>query len=212
MLKTALLFSVQTHNSLSCTVVRKGKRKSMLQLKHLDFRFENSLVKAVANSNFPETKLAGLTVGPFEEGNEYEIYYWIAEKLAEASIVHFREDIQFGPSELYKVQWKERVQVAGQISELPVDFYPKLRRYLANLKKEIAKGQPEKISEHDKGTQLAWDIVNSRMKKIIALSTVSGQTDQLLKKMANEERLIYEQIGKTVTDWRKTILEQNGEK
>ena len=49
----------------------------MLQLKHLDFRFENSLVKAVANKNYPEIKLAGLTVGPFEEGNEYEIYYWI---------------------------------------------------------------------------------------------------------------------------------------
>ena len=183
----------------------------MLQLKHLDFRFENSLVKAVANRNFPETNLAGLTVGPFEEGNEYEIYYWIAEKLAEAGIIHFREDTQFGPSELYKVQWKERVQVAGQISELPEDFYAKLRRYLANLKKEIAKGQTEKIPEHEKATQLAWDIVNSRIKKIIALSTVSGQTDQLLKKMANEERLIYEQIGKIVTEWRTHILEQNGE-
>ena len=184
----------------------------MLQLEHLDFRFENSLVKAVANRNYPETKLAGLTVGPFEEGNEYEIYYWIAEKLAEAGIVHFREETQFGPSELYKVQWKERVQVAGQISELPENFYPKLRRYLTNLKKEIAKGQHEKIQEHDKATQLAWDIANSRIKKIIALSTVSGQTDQLLKKMADEERLIYEQIGNIVTDWRKRILQQNEEK
>src|SRR4030067_309006 len=109
----------------------------MLQLEHLDFRFENSLVKAVANRNFPETKLAGLTVGPFEEGNEYEIYYWIAEKLAEAGIVHFREETQFGPSELYKVQWKERVQIAGQISELPANYYPKLRSHIAHLKKEI---------------------------------------------------------------------------
>ena len=183
----------------------------MLQIKHLDFRFENGTVKVVANRNYPETKLAGLTVGPFEEGNEYEIYFWVAEKLAEAGIVHFREDTQFGPSELYKVQWKERVQVAGQISELPDDFYPKLRRYIANLKKEIAKGQPEKIQEHDKATQLSWDIVNSRLKKIIALSTVSGQTDQLLKKMASEERFIYEQIGRMVAEWRKSILEQNGE-
>jgi hypothetical protein len=192
--------------------VRKGRKRLPLQIKHLDFRFENSLVKAVANRNYPETKLAGLTVGPFEEGNEYEIYHWVAEKLAEAGIVHFREDSQFGPSELYKVQWKERVQVAGQISELPEDFYPKLRRYLANLKKEIAKGQPEKIQEHEKATQLAWDIVNSRIKKIIALSTVSGQTDQLLKKMAFEERLIYEQLGKLVTHWRAQILEQKEEK
>jgi hypothetical protein len=190
----------------------RGEKSLPLQIKDLDFRFENSLVKAVANRNYPETELAGLTVGPFEEGNEYEIYFWVAEKLADAGVVHFREENQFGPSELYKVQWKERVQVAGQISELPEDFYPRLRRYLANLKKEIAKGQPEKIQEHEKAAQLAWDIVNSRMKKIIALSTVSGQTDQLLKKMAAEERLIYDQLGKLVTDWRTHILEHNGEK
>jgi hypothetical protein len=182
-----------------------------LQLKHLDFRFENSIVKAVANRNFPETKLAGLTVGPFEEGNEYEIYHWIAENLAESGIVHFREDTQFGPSELYKVQWKERVQVAGQISELPEDFYPKLRRYLANLKKEMA-NQPEKLHEYEKANQLAMDIANSRVKKIIALSSGPAQTDQILKKMAPEERLIYEQLGKTVTEWRTHILEQSGEK
>ena len=182
------------------------------QLSNLDFRFENSLVKAVANRNFPLLELAGLTIGPFEEGNEYEIYYWVAEKLAHEGIVHYREENQFGPSDLYKVQWKERVQVAGQISELPEEFYPRLRRYIANLKKEIAKGQPEKIQEHEKATQLARDIVNSRLKKIIALASVSAQTDQVLKKMATEERLIYEQLGRVVTDWRKQILEQNGEK
>lgn len=190
----------------------RGEKDIMLQIRHLDFRFENSQVKAVADRNYPETKLAGLTIGPFEEGNEYEIYFWVAERLAEAGVVHFREEAQFGPSELYKVQWKERVQVAGQISELPEDFYPRLRRYLAKLKKEIARGQPEKIQEHEKATQLAWDIVNSRLKKIIALSSVPAQTDQLLKKMAAEERLIYEQLGKLVTSWRTQILEHNGEK
>lgn len=182
------------------------------QIRDLDFRFENSLVKAVANRNYSETKLAGITIGPFEEGNEYEIYFWVAEKLAEAGIVHFREESQFGASDLYKVQWKERVQVAGQISELPDEFYPRLRRYLLNLKKQIVNGQPEKIQEHEKAAQLALDIVNSRLKKIIALSSVPAQTDQLLKKMAPEERLIYEQLGKIVREWRIQILEQEREK
>ena len=169
-------------------------------------------MKAVANRNYPETSLAGLTVGPFEEGNEYEIYFWVAEKLANSGVVHFREENQFGPSELYKVQWKERVQVAGQISELPADFYPRLRRYLANLKREIANGNQEKIQEHEKSRQLAMDIVNSRLKKIIALSSVSAaQTNQILKKMAAEERLIYDQLGKIVADWRTKILNRNGE-
>jgi len=181
------------------------RRKHVLQLKDLDFGFENSLVKVVSNRNTPVTELAGLTVGPFEEGNEYEIYYWVAQKLAEQGIVHFREDQRFGATELYKVQWKERVQTAGQISELPEDFYPKLRRYLADTKKEAT--HLEKMQEHEKGKQLACDIANSRLRKIVALSSGPAQTDQLTKRMVNEERLIYEQLTRLITDWRNRILQ-----
>jgi len=177
----------------------------VLQLNHLDFRFENSLVKAVANRNYPETKLAGLTIGPFQEGNEYDIHFWVAEKLAEAGVVHFREDARFGAPEIYKVQWKERVQIAGQISELPEDFYPKLRRYLRNSKQEAT--QLEKMQEHEKSKQLACDIVNSRLRKIVALSSGPAQTDQITKKMANEERLLFEQLTRLITDWRNRILQ-----
>ena len=176
----------------------------MLQLKRLDFRFENSPVTVVANRNMPETKLAGLTVGPFEEGNEYEVYFWIAAKLAEQGIVHFREENRFSASDIYKVQWKERVQVAGQISELPEGFYPKLRRYLAETKKEATK--LEKLQEHEKGKQLACDIVNSRLRKIVALSAGPMQADQITKRMAREERLIYEQLTRLIADWRNSIL------
>ena len=179
------------------------------KIRNLDFRFENSLVKITANRNYPETKLAGLNVGPFEEGNEYEVYYWIAQKFAESGIVHFREDDCLDATKLYKVQWKERVQIAGQISDLPEDFYPRLRRYLANIKEEITK--PEKMHEYEKATQLAWDIVNSRLKKIVTLSSGPAQTDQVLKKFTEEERLIYEQLGKIINKWRTQILECEGE-
>jgi hypothetical protein len=182
-----------------------------LEIKNLDFHFENSLVKIIADRNYPETKLAGLSVGPFEEGNEYEVYYWIAQELAEFGIVHFHEEDCLDATKLYKVQWKERVQVAGQISELPEDFYPKLRRYLANVKEGITK-QPEKMQEYEKATHLALDIVNSRLKKIIALSAGPTQTEQVLKKFTREEKLIYEQLGTIITMWKAQILkyEQEG--
>ena len=180
------------------------------KIRNLDFRFENSLVKITANRNYPETKLAGLNVGPFEEGNEYEVYYWIAQKFAESGIVHFREDDCLDATKLYKVQWKERVQIAGQISDLPEDFYPRLRRYLTNIKEEITK--PEKMHEYEKATQLAWDIVNSRLKKIVTLSSGPAQTDQVLKKFTEEERLIYEQLGKIINKWRTQILYSEGER
>ncbi len=181
-----------------------------LKIRNLDFRFENSLAKVIANRNYPEIRLAGLSVGPLEEGNEYEVYYWIAHELAESGIVHFREDDSLDATKLYKIQWKERVQVPGQISELPEDFYPKLRRYLATLKEQMTK-QPEKMQEYEKAKQVACDIVNSRLKKIVTLSSGPAQTDQILHKFTSEERLIYERLCKIVNEWRTQIIEIESE-
>jgi hypothetical protein len=181
-----------------------------LDNRNLDFCFENSLVKVIANGNYPKIELAGLTVGPFEEGNEYELYFWIAQQFVEQGIAHFREEDSLDAAKLYKVVWKERVQIAGQISELPEDFYPKLRRYLANIKEEIAK-QPEKVQEYEKAKHLARDIVNSRLKKIVALSSGPAQTDQVLKKFTSEEKFIYQQLGTIINEWKAQILEYEGE-
>ncbi len=177
----------------------------------LDFSYENSLVKIVANRNCPEIKLSGLTVGPFDEGNEYEAYFWVAKELASSGMVHFREDDILDATKLFKVQWKEGVQIPGQISELPDDFYPKLRRYLATLKEEISR-QPERITEYEKTKHLAKDIVNSRLKKIVSLSTAPSQSEQVTKKLSNEEKILYGQLVKLISQWKSNILENEGEK
>jgi hypothetical protein len=177
----------------------------------LDFCYENSMVKIVANRNCPEIKLAGLTVGPFDEGNEYEVYFWVAKELAAAGMVHFREDELLDATKLFKAQWKEGVQIPGQISELPDDFYPKLRRFIHDLKEQASK-HSEKYQEYDRAKQLARDIVNSRLKKIVALSSTPGQGEQVVKKLTGEEKLIYEQLLKIISEWKTSILENGGEK
>ncbi|MGE5574675.1 MAG: hypothetical protein ACM3UL_00935 [Ignavibacteria bacterium] len=177
----------------------------------LDFCYENSMVKIVANRNCPEIKLAGLTVGPFDEGNEYEVYFWVAKELAAVGMVHFREDDVLDATKLFKVQWKEGVQIPGQISELPGDFYPKLRRFIADLKDQAQK-QSEKYQEYDRAKQLARDIVNSRLKKIVAISAAPAQSDLVLKKFTSEEKLVYEQLVRIISEWKTKILENVGEK
>ena len=169
------------------------------------------MVKIVANRNCPEIKLAGLSVGPFDEGNEYEVYFWVAKELASAGMVHFREDDVLDATKLFKAQWKEGVQVPGQISELPLDFYPKLRRFICDLREQASR-QSEKYQEYERTKHLARDIVNSRLKKIIALASTPGQSDQVLKKLTTEERLIYEQLVKIISQWKTNILENGGEK
>jgi len=183
-----------------------------MKLKNLDFRFENTPVKIIANRNHPEIKLAGITIGPLQEGNEYELHYWVAQELANQGIVHFREEDTLDASKLNKIQWKERIQVAGQISELPEEFYPKLRRYLQTAKEEIIK-HPElaKVQEYERAKQTACDIVNSRLKKIVALSSGPIQTDQITKKLTKEEKQIYLQLSKSVNEYRTKILQNEGQ-
>jgi len=171
------------------------------------------MIKIVANRNCPEIKLSGLTVGPFDEGNEYEVYFWVAKQLAQAGIVHFREDEILDNTKLFKAQWKEGVQIPGQISELTDDFYPKLRRFLNDLKDQATQTQQsEKFHEYDRTKQLSRDIVNSRLKKIVALASGPGQSEQVLKKLTDEEKLIYERLVKIISEWKAKILEIGADK
>jgi hypothetical protein len=181
-------------------------KATSMKIGNWDFCFENSIVKIISNRNCPEIKLAGLNIGPFEEGNEYEVHFWIAQELEKTGVAHFREEERLDATKLYKIQWGERVQTAGQISKLPENFYPKLRRYLAKLKEDSAKA-PEKLREYEKSKHLTQDVVNSRLKKMVSLASAPPQTEQILKNFSDEERVLYERLHKLICDWRVQILE-----
>jgi DNA replication initiation complex subunit (GINS family) len=53
--------------------------------------------------------------------------------------------------------------------------------------------------------------VNSRLKKIVALSSGPPQTEQTLKKFTSEEKLIYEQLSKIINEWKAQIIDLEGE-
>ncbi|MEM2972303.1 MAG: hypothetical protein QW270_07800 [Candidatus Bathyarchaeia archaeon] len=176
-----------------------------MKIEDLDFSFEHSSVRVIANRNCPEIKLAGLSVGPFEEGNEYEVQFWIAQELEKAGIARFREEERLDATKLYKIQWTERVQTAGQIAPLPENFYPKLCRFLMELK-EKASENPEKMREYEKIRQLAQDIVNARLKKIVSLASASAQTEQTLKNLTAEEKILYSKLQNLIQTWKTQIL------
>jgi len=108
----------------------------LTSIRDADFIFKNTPVKIMVNRNCPEIELAGLKVGPFQEGKEYEVRFWIAQELKRAGIARFREEESLDLMKLNKIHWKERVQASQQVASLPEDFYPRLRRYLADLKSE----------------------------------------------------------------------------
>jgi len=157
------------------------------------------------NRNCPEIELAGLKIGPFQEGKEYDVMFWIAEELEKAGIARLKEEEMLDAMNLHKIHWKERVQSVKEISSLPEDFYPRLRHYLSSLRKDALKN-PEKMKEYERVSGLSRDIVDCRLKKIISLASTSTQTEQFLKSMTREERDIYERLHPIISSWRNAIL------
>jgi len=174
-----------------------------------DFLFENTPVKIMVNRNCPEIELAGLKVGPFQEGKEYEVRFWIAQELKKAGIARFREEELLDLVKLNKIHWKERVQSFQQVASLPEDFYPRLRRYLDELRSGAIK-KPEKMGDYEKARGLSHDIINLRLKKIVYLASSPAQTNQILGNLTREERLVYERLYGIVSKWRAKILKTRG--
>ena len=173
-------------------------------MRDVDFIFENTPVRVVADRDHPELKLAGLKVGPFEEGKEYEVRLWIARELERAGIARIRKE-RLDTTTLYKVHWRERVQPVRQLSSLPEDFYPKLRRYLSTLKEE-ATTSSEKMKEYERVVHLFHDIVNCRLRKIISLASVPAPSSQLLENLTREERHLYDRLREIISGWRSAVL------
>ena len=180
-------------------------------IRDADFVFKNTVVKIVANRNSPEIDLPGIKVGPFKEGKEYEVRFWIATELKKAGIARIRMDEPLDLMMLNKIQWKERVQASQRVTSIPKEFYPKLRRFLEELHEKAIK-KPEKRSDSEKAKNLSADIIRMRLKKIVSLaSSGRDQTGQILQSLTKEEKSMYDCLHKIIDEWQTEILKIQGE-
>lgn len=176
-----------------------------LTIEDLDFSFENTLVKMIANRSCPEISVAGETIGPFEEGEEFQVKYWIACELVKTGVARFHDDEQIDLVALHKLYWRETVQSGKQIASLPETFYPKFRRYLTGLKEST---DPAKAQEYEKAIRLAYDIVNCRLRKVVGLAAGPAQTNEVLSNLSPEERILYNHLYTMITEWKSRILKR----
>lgn len=178
-------------------------------IKDADFVFQNMPVKIVANRDSPKIDLPGVKVGPFKEGKEYEVRFWIAQELKKAGIAHLRMDEPLDLMLLNKIHWKESVQASQRVTPLPEDFYPKLRRYLEELNEEAIK-KAEYRSDYEKARKLSDDITRTRLKKLVSLASSPAQTRQILGNLTKEELALYDYLYEKISKWRTEILKKQG--
>jgi len=180
------------------------QEKTILAIKDTDYLFENKPTRVVAVRKTSGIELAGFTVGPFEEGNEYELKYWIAKELEKAGIVRLREET-LSASRLYPILHRERIQPVSSLSSLPEDFYPRLRRILESLRR-ASRSSPDRMREYEYVEHLSKDIVSCRLKKIISLASAPGQKSQVIRNLTVEELALYEELSRIISEWRNEIL------
>lgn len=182
-----------------------------ISVNEASFIFENKPIKVIANRNEAKIELSGLSVGPFEEGREYEIRFWIAQELEKVGIIRFRAEDLLDVAKLHKIHWKERVQPSSMVSPLSEGFYPKLRWYLDYLKK-ASRTSSERLKELEKSTRTSHDIINCRVKKIVSLASSPLLTAQTLEDLTPEERTLYHHLHQIIDEWRNKILKERDDK
>lgn len=178
-------------------------------IRDADFVFQNMPVKIVANRDSPKIDLPGMNVGPFKEGKEYEVRFWVAQELKKAGIAHIRMDEPLDLMTLNKIHWKENVQASQRVTPLPEGFYPKLRRYLEELNEEAIK-KAEYRGDYEKARKLSDDVTRTRLKKIVSLASSPAQTRQILGNLTKEELALYDYLYEKISKWRTEILKKQG--
>jgi len=178
----------------------------MTSVDDVAFDFEDTSTKIIVSRKIQELKVAGVNIGPAEEGRELETRFWIASHLVSAGLANFHEDDLMNFNVLYKVHWKEtKLQTGRMISSLPENFYPKLHRYLRRLR-EKAVSDATRANEYANALRLNQDIVDCRLRKIVSLSASPTQTEDVLQKLSKEEQILYNSLHSIVSEWRTKIL------
>ncbi len=170
----------------------------------VELLFENSPSRMVAKRSCPEIEIAGETVGAFEEGDEFQTRFWVGYILNELGLADFQDEDLLDLVKLHKLYWKESIQSGKRLSSLPEFFYPKLRRFLSNLKKNNE--DPSSMAEYSKARRLAQDMLSCRLKKIVGLSAAPTQTGDVLEAMTSEERNLYRRLSDAIRDWESKII------
>ena len=66
------------------------------------------------------------------------------------------------------------------------------------------------MRDYEKALTLSRDIINCRLRKIVALAATPLETDEMVKNMSSEEKLLYRNISEIVNVFREDVLRLEG--
>ncbi len=88
-----------------------------------------------------------------------------------------------------------------RIPSLQANFYCLLRRHLNELRKQSKQDQV-KLRELERTETLVRDIVNCRVRKIVALAASPAASEEIMQGLTLEEKSLYAVLNKTIEEWK----------
>ncbi len=134
-------------------------------------------------------------------GAEIEVLYWISRKLSEAGLAKPADSARMDLIQLSKIHWRETIPATRQISAVGKDFYFKMKEYLSNLR-AASKADGSKLMELEKAMGLFEEILNCRIRKILSIASAGAESEEALKNLTPEERLLLEGVRSVIMAWK----------
>ena len=180
--------------------------EALTSVEDIDFNFENSAIRVLVTRELPEmqriSKLASVLVG-----QEIEVPYWTARELVQLGYARFREEDIVTSASLSKIHWRETIPDSRRIPSLQSNFYCLLRRHLLELRKQSKQDQV-KLRELERTETLVHDIVNCRVRKIVALAASPTPSEEIMQGLTLEEKALYTHLNRTIEEWKSKLIEE----
>ena len=182
---------------------------ALISVGDIDFDFENSPIRIVLIRELPEMprmpKLTSVRIG-----QEVEVPYWTAKELVQLGYARFREEDVLTFNSLSKIHWRETIPDSRRIPALQGSFYCVLRRHLNEIRRQSKQDQV-KLRELERTETLVRDIVNCRVRKIVALAASPTPSDEIMQGLTLEEKSLYAVLNRTIEEWKSTLPQESKE-
>ena len=156
--------------------------------------YENHIIKCRARKTIPKINTPGLELGEIQAGQEFEVYFWVAELLVKSGYSDYSEEA-LSNTEWTQIHFKERLNPAAPPSPLIDDFYA--RAYMSFRQSE---GDEEKQVTLNRLKARYRDVIESRINRITRLA--SAEPLSAIRALQPEESRLYDSLHGTIAKWR----------
>ncbi|MHA1608149.1 MAG: hypothetical protein ACTSWP_11590 [Candidatus Freyarchaeota archaeon] len=157
------------------------------------FRLEEREVQVIVTKNMPQIALDDREIGPLMEGQTVSLPVWQVAPFIKANVVQCKHEEAINLAELYNYLWNEEQQ--PPLQPLPDDFYIRLKIFIESS----SEGDRRKI------IPVVKDLLLKRAEKIVKAALKAGHTKKVSENMLGEERILYQQLSKMISQWLATL-------